>query len=834
MIISNCFHENRINDKNNYIYSDIYLNYYLEKLIYKLKCSSDNDLINSIFKDYNKDYIKLSSLKNRFHELFGDKLKGKYILNHEIKNKIDSFNSIENKFHDIKMLEKFLLFSSISSDINSYGSFLNCLIIFIALNVKNGNMCENEGLAFLYNFIETINIKLDILENSISKIRKSYYKLSLFDLFNFNDIQKNICIKNNLNTIADLNNYNIYFLLYLFSINFENNINVLAQLQISVKKIIEKSFLIIGEKEYEILIKRNGYFSSNKLTLEEIGQKLNVTRERIRQIESKQIKKIKKISLDLSLVIYSFYYSELGKRNPYITLESLKNKYDEVFLNRMLLLFEYGDSNFTYDSKYKIIYDKNSNNIEEMKDEIIDSIGIVAEPKEIEKMDSFSLNIIRNNYKEITTNLYLKKRCEYRDLYLDLIEELYPKGFHISDEAEYKKFLNIVEERYNIYDNLPSKHSLEGMITRGNFIQIDKGTYLSKKYASSLNEKIIDNMLNYISQNEFTYYNTLFEMYKNQLIALGIKNRYYLKGCIDEYLTEDMSSKRDYITCGNTFNTPAEFIVSKMRDFNRKFTKSEIFSNFVGIKDYTIYNYLYTEIDNGLIWISSNEFVYLKDYDIEEETVADLKKFVVELFDRMNSELLTSKKIYARLQLMNKDLFNKLNLSNGNFELFSLMRALYNDLYFSRPYVSKHEIENNSRYSIIRNYVTKLDVFDFKIIQDYQSKMNVGGLYSYLQFMEDMSDEFVQIDIDKMVKIEKFNLDEIKVNEIKKILDLILNNFGEINTDKFNGYSLFPKISYIWNKYLLVGVIRSYLSNEFDITNTENMYNKTDFIIRRI
>lgn len=50
MIISNCFHENRINDKNNYIYSDIYLNYYLEKLIYKLKCSSDNDLINSYLR----------------------------------------------------------------------------------------------------------------------------------------------------------------------------------------------------------------------------------------------------------------------------------------------------------------------------------------------------------------------------------------------------------------------------------------------------------------------------------------------------------------------------------------------------------------------------------------------------------------------------------------------------------------------------------------------------------------------------------------------------------------------------------------------------------------
>jgi hypothetical protein len=200
----------------------------------------------------------------------------------------------------------------------------------------------------------------------------------------------------------------------------------------------------------------------------------------------------------------------------------------------------------------------------------------------------------------------------------------------------------------------------------------------------------------------------------------------------------------------------------------------------------------------------------------------------------MNTELLTSKKIYARLQLMNKELFNKLNLTNGHFELFSIIRVIYNELYFSRPYISKYETDNNSRYSIIRNYITKFDVFAFKDIQDYQSKMNIGGLYSYLQFMEDMSDEYVQVDIDKMVKIEKINLDNIKINEIKKTIDLILNNFGEINTDKFNGYSLFPKISYTWNKYLLVGIIRSYLSDFFDIINTENMYNKTDFVIRRI
>lgn len=125
------------------------------------------------------------------------------------------------------------------------------------------------------------------------------------------------------------------------------------------------------------------------------------------------------------------------------------------------------------------------------------------------------------------------------------------------------------------------------------------------------------------------------------------------------------------------------------------------------------------------------------------------------------------------------------------------------------------------------------DSFNFKMIQDYQSKMNIGGLYSYLEFMENMSDEYVQVDIDEMVKIEKLNLNEVTIKEIKRVIDLILDNFNVIETSKFNAYSLLPKISYVWNKYLLVGIIRSYLSEYYDIKNTEKTYSNTDFEVRR-
>jgi hypothetical protein len=112
--------------------------------------------------------------------------------------------------------------------------------------------------------------------------------------------------------------------------------------------------------------------------------------------------------------------------------------------------------------------------------------------------------------------------------------------------------------------------------------------------------------------------------------------------------------------------------------------------------------------------------------------------------------------------------------------------------------------------------------------------MNIRGLYSYLEFMEDMSDEYIQISIDTMIKKDKLNINGDKLIELKKLLNLLLENFGSINTKSFNGYSMLPKFSIVWNKYFLIGIVRSYFDEYFEVVNTDNMYNKTDYIIRRV
>ena len=60
--------------------------------------------------------------------------------------------------------------------------------------------------------------------------------------------------------------------------------------------IIEKVLATLAEREANILRLRFGLGDSQKMTLEEVGLKYGVTRERIRQIQNQALKKIKKSS----------------------------------------------------------------------------------------------------------------------------------------------------------------------------------------------------------------------------------------------------------------------------------------------------------------------------------------------------------------------------------------------------------------------------------------------------------------------------------------------------------------------------------------------------------
>ena len=268
---------------------------------------------------------------------------------------------------------------------------------------------------------------------------------------------------------------------------------------------------------------------------------------------------------------------------------------------------------------------------------------------------------------------------------------------------------------------------------------------------------------------------------------------------------------------------------------NRAFAFDEIKTRFEGIKDYIITNYLYSEIDNGLIWLSSKKFIYFSKANISEVTIQKLDKYLLNLFETLNTKVMSSRKVFSRMMLTNKPLLDDLKIIDDQFSMFSLLKYLYGDkYYFSRPLISLDKDGISSQESVVREYVSKLDKFNLKLIKSYQAKLSLRGLYSYLEFMEDMSDDYTQVNVDTMVKKELLGVTDNFIKEFSEMFSLIFSKSEIVDTRKFNGYMLLPSLEYKWNKYLLVGVIRTYFNDVYEVENTSKFYNYADFIIRKI
>jgi len=65
-------------------------------------------------------------------------------------------------------------------------------------------------------------------------------------------------------------------------------------LKLNLSDIIEDIFMVLTEKEREVVVKRFSLDNKDRRTLESIGRTFNVTRERVRQIEKIALSKLKR------------------------------------------------------------------------------------------------------------------------------------------------------------------------------------------------------------------------------------------------------------------------------------------------------------------------------------------------------------------------------------------------------------------------------------------------------------------------------------------------------------------------------------------------------------
>ena len=212
-----------------------------------------------------------------------------------------------------------------------------------------------------------------------------------------------------------------------------------------------------------------------------------------------------------------------------------------------------------------------------------------------------------------------------------------------------------------------------------------------------------------------------------------------------------------------------------------------------------------------------------------------LKDEINYLFDSLNTKVITCGKLYSRMAIVHGDLLNKLGEYNNSSGLYKMVKAFFGEDYFCKnPFISADKDVQLNNEEIIKSFIYENEEITISKINDYVSKMHLKNASNYIQLFDDISDDYVQVNQDKIVKKDVLALKSDYLDLIKKVLSFDINSFGDIRGDFFADYDSLPNVGFTWNKYLLLGIVRSYLQNTFQICYSEGTYKTFDFCLKLV
>lgn len=212
--------------------------------------------------------------------------------------------------------------------------------------------------------------------------------------------------------------------------------------------------------------------------------------------------------------------------------------------------------------------------------------------------------------------------------------------------------------------------------------------------------------------------------------------------------------------------------------------------------------------------------------------IKSMEEEIDKLFESLHSKVIVANKLYARLKILYPQEVEKLGELNNNKGIYLIASTYFAKKYtFKEPYIcidNKTVLENDE---IIYSYAYSLDEITISKLNQYAEKMHLKKLDNYLEFINSSADTYVQVAEGKLVSKEKMNLPPEQITKIKKELTYYIESFGKIDSETYNGYQLMPNIGYEWNKYLLLGICRSYI-DEIKINYKGNTYKIIDFELK--
>jgi len=764
--------------------------------------------------------VDLSFIKELITTQKFSKMKQKYV---EMKHRIKYYS----KYTQEELIEMFLKYTE-----NNVLSYMDIALVLNELNKKIRKI-NNDAFLIKYVFYHDSDMCYSI-EKLLNDMPHELYNIDLNMIVESKFTSRLLEIKN-LETFYDIYNVNIE-LLYLIFLEDIEKLSCISETYLYILNDIESYHAKIKDmiwKPNEFGGIDNRYsIDGISQTLEEIGNQLNLTRERARQIISKAVEKLKKYKekfLQIIGSLFDLYKTDDNLLQLEVLIRYLGEENVKYYLAILLDKEIKAETLINYDEDFKVIYYDNS--LSEAIDKKILLLDNVIFFTDLKNYSIFEQQIIESKYRKRDT-YYIKTNVNKSLIYCSIIDELFPFGCKIHDNNN----ISLINKRYcEIYgiDEKIDDRVLGAYVERENYCMIDLGTFVNRNAVPIIDDEFKALIINYIYTYKSLYYSQIYEKFKEKFQEYNITNWYYVKGIIDNFSGHEFESKRAYIQIKDSDSTPVEEISLFVKKQEYIFSMKQIEDKFPGIKSYTIYNVLYSMED--LIFISKEKFVWADKIKMSIEDINLIRENIEFLFKSLKTKIISTKKLYSRMRILYSDFFEKNDYILDDYSLFSILKIVFKDSYhFYRPLIGKEKINSNSSRGVIMNYLEDYDTVKVDSIAKYIQKMNIRYLTTD-EIFETTSEQFLQIDKETIIRKEIAAINKFELNAISKSIKLHIYNYGSCYISKISSYVNFPNIKYKWNKYLLLGIVRSYLKDEYSIiqTNKSNNYLNLEFEIRR-
>ena len=559
---------------------------------------------------------------------------------------------------------------------------------------------------------------------------------------------------------------------------------------------------------------------------------MGLSRERVRQIINTTVEKLKKFKdnfLKIIGTLFDIYKTDsnllqLEVLMKYLGVENIKY-YLAILLDKQIN----SETLINYDEEYKVIYyDNNLSKVIDMKILLFDNVIFF---KDLQNYTIFEQQVIENKYRMRDT-YYIKANVNKSLIYCDIIDELFPRGCKIYDDNNVALINKRYYEIYGVDEKLDGR-VLGTYVVRENYCMIDFGTFINRNMVPIIDDEFKAIIINYIYTYKSVYYSQVFEKFKEKFYEYDITNWYYVKGVIDNFVGDDLECKKAYIQIRDFNSTPVEELRQFIKRQDNIFTMERIKDEFPGIKSYMIYNVLYSMED--LVFLSKEKYVFSYEIKLSTQDINLLSENIEFLFNSLKTKIISVKKLYSRMRILHSDFIEKNSFILDDYSLFSILKIIFKDKYhFYRPFVGKEIINSSSSRNVIMNYLEDYDIVKIESIVRYIQKMNIRYL-TIGEIFETTSEQFVQIDSETIIRKKIVVINKYELEAISKNIKAHIFNYGACYISQITSYINFPNIKYKWNRYLLLGIIRSYLKNEYSIIqiNKSRNYLNLEFEIRR-